>query len=108
VSLSAAEREPVLVHSAARLALKVEIDVEAEQTPLSKGITCIDGEITKTKVELGNQSCVACAGGRGEPVASVRQSTCSYRVSLEGAGRQAGEESETLPIKRTLLPSSAA
>lgn len=59
---------PVAVQGDARLALHVEIDVEAEKARLSKEITRLEGEITKANAKLGNESFVARA-----PAAVVEQ-----------------------------------
>ncbi|MFX1678351.1 valine--tRNA ligase [Mitsuaria sp. CC2] len=59
---------PVLVHGAARLALKVEIDVAAEQARIAKEIARLEGEVAKARAKLDNEGFVARA-----PAAVVEQ-----------------------------------
>ncbi len=56
---TATRAAPVAVQGAARLALHVEIDVEAERARLAKEIARLEGEVQKARGKLDNQSFVA-------------------------------------------------
>ncbi|MBO9685375.1 MAG: valine--tRNA ligase [Mitsuaria chitosanitabida] len=71
---------PVLVHGAARLALKVEIDVAAEQARIAKEIARLEGEVAKAEAKLGNESFVARAPEA--VVAQERQRIADFSATL--------------------------
>ncbi len=72
---------PVAVQGETRLALHVEIDIEAEKERLAKEIKRLEGEIVKAQAKLGNESFVARA-----PAAVVeqeKQRVAEFTAALE-------------------------
>jgi valyl-tRNA synthetase len=64
----ATEQSPVTVQGETRLALRVEMDVEAERARLAKEIARLEGEVGRARAKLSNESFVARA-----PAAVVAQ-----------------------------------
>jgi valyl-tRNA synthetase len=80
-AFSAATRAlPVAVSGALRLALRVEIDIAAEQARLAREISRLQGEIGKAQSKLGNESFVARA--KPEIVAQERQRLADFTQAL--------------------------
>jgi valyl-tRNA synthetase len=83
----AAGLSPVAVVGDARLALHVEVDIEAEKARLAKEIARIEGEIAKAEKQLGNESFVARAPA--EVVEQMRQRVADFKQTLRRLQDQA-------------------
>ena len=82
----ATEAAPVAVQGTTRLALHVEIDVEAEYARLSKEKLRIEGERDKARAQLANESFVARAPAA--VVAQMRQRLADFDGTLDRLGDQ--------------------
>ena len=76
----ATQNAPVAVQGDLRLALEVQIDVEAERARLDKEIARLEGEITKAQTQLGNESFVARAPQA--VVAQMRQRLTDFSADV--------------------------
>ncbi len=76
----ATQNAPVAVQGDLRLALEVQIDVEAERVRLDKEIARLEGEITKAQNQLGNENFVARA--KPEVVAQMRQRLTDFSADV--------------------------
>lgn len=92
---AASANAPVAVQGHARLALKVEIDIEAERARLGKEAQRLEGEIAKANAKLGNESFVARAPAsvveqERARVADFSATLARVRSQLERLGPTAG------------------
>jgi len=92
---TASANAPVAVQGEARLALKVEIDIEAERARLGKEAQRLEGEIAKANAKLGNESFVARAPAQvveqeRARVADFSATLARVRSQLERLGPTAG------------------
>ena len=91
----AAGLSPVAVVGDARLALHVEVDIEAEKARLAKEIARIEAEIAKAEKQLGNESFVARAPA--EVVEQMRQRVADFKQTLRRLQDQADRLSGRAP-----------
>ena len=83
----ATQNTPVVMHGTARLALQVEIDVDAERARLAKEIARLEGELAKAGVKLANAGFVDRAPA--QVVAQERQRAAEFTAQLERLREQA-------------------
>jgi valyl-tRNA synthetase len=93
---AATRTAPVAVQGAARLALEVTVDVEAERARLAKEIDRLEAERAKAEAKLGNQGFVARAPAA--VVAQERERLAGFTTALDRLRDQA----------RRLAPAAAA
>jgi valyl-tRNA synthetase len=89
---AATQAAPVAEAGSVRLALFVEIDVDAELARLGKEITRLEGEITKAQAKLGNESFVARA-----PATVVQQEQARLDGFTQALGRLRDQRGRLAP-----------
>jgi valyl-tRNA synthetase len=80
---------PVAVEGAVRLALHVEIDIDAERARLAKEVARLDGEIAKANAKLANENFVARA--KPEVVEQERARLANFVETLARVRAQLGQ-----------------
>ncbi|MBK1689683.1 valine--tRNA ligase [Rubrivivax gelatinosus] len=91
---AATQAAPVALAGGLRLALHVEIDVEAELARLGKEITRLEGEITKARAKLANENFVARA-----PAAVVEQETARLDGFTQALDRLQAQRARLAPSR---------
>jgi valyl-tRNA synthetase len=91
---AATQAAPVALAGGLRLALHVEIDVEAELARLGKEITRLEGEITKARAKLANEKFVARA-----PAAVVEQETARLDGFTQALDRLQAQRARLAPSR---------